>query len=283
MPLITDLNLAGRNLGTYGDYLQGQSALIATVAAAGGQVNIRGDFREQVFPVISRSALITPVAAETNKPSVDPAGTNARFDVLKWPEFTPIPEEDDANLDPADLVQTAIGGVVAILPQSFDDYYMKRIANGANVTEVVFNPTAGVASLKAVEDFFTDKTYGLTGGILTRKGSVELGYNVDGNNMRDDLRNTISAPTNVTNADFSLSGGSTNRVLGIYGPFDASRVVAAQGLMVDRMEQATVAAKGPENGFVNWRTQAAQGHGNAYSTQNDKTDTGDGFVVLTIA
>ena len=285
--LITTLNIQGTNRTTFADMLNAQSGMLPAIQAAGGVVNLNSDFRDQLIPVIVQDTLVTPIAAETNKPSVDPTGRNSRFNMLKWPRFTPITDEDDRNMDPADLVDTAVNSVAGIMPQSIDTYYLDEIVAGANVTEVIFNPANGWASLKGVWDVYTTGTTRLTAGVTTRLGAVELGFATDGENRRMDLTDGVGVPIGNSAAELTVPAGSggteNNKVLGVYGPWHASHVAAQNGVMVDRMPQASIAGKGPENGYVNWRTEARFGHGNAYSTDNAGAVDGTGFTILTMA
>ena len=281
MPLLNTVNIAGRNLPTVVDVHQADSALSALTSAAGGQVDTNADFREQVLPVIADTTTIVPIDEGADKTVADATVTTPKFSVKKWPNFRAITEETEANRDPASLAMDIVSSMAPRFPIGFDKWYLDQIVAGASVTEIVFDPTNGVSSLKSVLAEFTGTSYAADGFCMTRLGTNELGWNVDADKHRMDL--TQSTGINVEQTGAVLADLGVNSVLGVVGPYGQSALAVSAGMSVVRMAEATIDGKGPRNGYVNYRGQMAMGWGNAQATNENQTIDGAGFVVVTLA
>jgi len=281
MPLISSVNIAGRNQNTVVDVYRADSALATLTTAAGGIVDTGADFRTQTLPVIADTTDVVPVDEGANKTISDATVTTPKYNVKLWPLFRSVTEQYEENKDPADLAAETVGAMAPRFPIGFDKYYMDLIIAGASVTEVVFNPAAGVTSLKSVLAEFTTTSFAADGFALTRKGVNELGYNVDGQNLRNDLTQATGVTTATTGAVLANKG--VNSILGLIGPHGQSAISIASGMSMVRMAEATIDGKGPRNGYINYRGQMAMGWGNAQATNEDLTIDGAGWVVLTLA
>ena len=282
MPLLSSLDLAGRNVSIVNDIFVADSQVLNLTRAAGGDINTDADFREQVMTVIADETDIVPIGEGVPQPENDAAITNPRYDVQLWPTWRSVTEQTQRNTDPAALAAQTVQAVAPRFPISIDKYYMNLLIAGASVTEVVFDPANGVSSLKSVLAEFTTTSFGADGFAMTRLGVNELGFNIDGDKRRMDLTQATGINTGVTGAVLADKGA--NRILGVAGPWGQSSAGIASGVMMDVMPQVTLASgKGPQTGYVNHRAQAAIGWGNAQATNNDKSIDGAGFVVLTLA
>jgi len=281
MPLLNTVNIAGRNHTTVVDVFNADSALATLTAAAGGEVDNDADFREQVMSVTADTTDVVPIGEGADRTVADATVTTPKFDVQIWPLFRPITQQMENNRDPANLAMSIINSMAPRFPIGFDKYYLDQIVAGASVTEVVFNPAGGVASLKSVLANFTGTSYMADGFAMTRLGTNELGWNVDGDLHRMDL--TQSAGINTEQTGAVLADKGANSVLGVIGPFGQSSLANSAGVSVRRLDQATIDGKGPRNGYVNYEGQMAMGWGNAQATNENKTIDGAGFVVLTLA
>lgn len=281
MPLISSVNIAGRNQTTVVDVYRADSALASLTSAAGGIVDTGADFRTQTLPVIADTTDVVPVDEGAAKTVSDATVSTPKYNVKLWPLFRSVTEQYEANKDPVALAAETVASMAPRFPIGFDKYYMDLIIAGGSVTEVVFNPATGVASLKSVLAEFTSTSFAADGFVLTRQGVNELGYNVDGNNLRMDLTQATGINTATTGAVLAAKGA--NSVLGLIGPHGQSAISTAAGMSIVRMSEATISGKGPANGYVNYRGQMAMGWGNAQATNEDLTIDGAGWVVLTLA
>jgi hypothetical protein len=281
MPLISSVSIAGRNQTTVVDVFRADSAMATLTAAAGGIIDSDADFRTQTLPVIADTTNVVPVDEGEDKTISDATVTTPKYNVKMWPLFRAITEQYEANKDPAALAAETVGAMTPRFPIGLDKYYMDLIIAGASVTEVVYDPTAGVASIKSLLSNFTSTSFAADGFALTRRGVNELGFNVDGQKLRNDLTQATGLNTAVTGAVLANKGSNT--VLGLVGPHGQSAISIAAGMSVVRLAEAEIDGKGPRNGYVNYRGQMAMGWGNAQATNQDLTIDGAGWVVLTLA
>jgi hypothetical protein len=281
MPLISSVSIAGRNQTTVVDVYRADSALAALTQQAGGIIDADADFRTQTLPVIADTTNVVPVDEGADKTISDASVTTPKYNVKLWPLFRAVTEQYEANKDPAALAAETVNAMTPRFPIGFDKYYMDLIIAGGSVTEVVFDPAAGVASLKSLLSNFTTTSFAADGFALTRLGVNELGFNVDGQKLRNDLTQATGLNTAVTGA--ALANKGSNTVLGLVGPNGQSAISIAAGMSMIRMAEATIDGKGPRNGYVNYRGQMAMGFGNAQATNEDLTIDGAGWVVLTLA
>lgn len=281
MPLLNTVAIAGRNLNTVVDVFQADSAVTTLTAAAGGQVNTNSDFREQVLPVVRDTTDVVPIGEGVTQTKADATVATPKFAVQKWPVWRAVTQEVNANTDPASLAMDIVSSMAPRFPIGFDKYYTDQIVAGASVTEIVFNPAQGVASLKSVLAEFTTTSYAADGFLMTRLGTNELGWNVTGDLLRMDLTQATGLNTAQTGAVLAAKGA--NNVLGVIGPWGQSALAVSAGMSMTVHPDATIDGNGPENGYINHRGMMAMGWGNAQATTAAQAITGAGFVVLTLA
>ena len=282
MPLLNTVNIAGQNLTTVVDLFPEVSALASLTSQAGGQVDTNADFREQIIPVVRNTTKIVPVGEGVAQTVNTPTVTTPKFAVQKWPSWYAHTTEYARTKDPVSLVTETRDSIAPAFPRGFDEWYFDQIVAGASVTEIVFDPTNGVDSLKEVLGNFTTTTYGADGFAMTPLGMNELGWNVDADKHRMDLTQATGIPVEKTSSQLADLG--VNRVLGIVGPYGQSKLAISAGFEMQAMPQATNPdGNGPANGYYNFHAEMAMGWGNAQATTSPTVISGAGFVVLTLA
>jgi hypothetical protein len=284
--LISTLNTAGlngENLTTFVNVLQGRSALVAATQATGGEIHGDLDFRDHKFVIVEDNTLPTIVGENANKPVVDPTERIGSLNVVLWAKFRQISRQRERTTDPAGLVQAVVDSAAATFPTAYDVKYLGDIVKGANITTIEYDAANPVASMSALLAPYDATTFSPDAVILTRAGARKLGFAVT---TQGGLVNpggaaaAIGLPTFTTTATGAQLGDAgppvSTTLLAVVGPFGAGQHGNAFELAVERMPQATVNAKGPEQNIVNYLIEAAQGYANGVDYDN----TGRGFTIL---
>jgi hypothetical protein len=286
--LISTLNTAdlnGQNLRSFMGVLSGASGLVQATEATGGAIYPDVDFRDHKFVITEDSTLPTIVAENANKPVVDATMRVGSLNVSLWAKFRQISRQLELTQDPSDLVQSIVDSAAALFPTAYDVKYLGDIVKGANITTVEYDAANPVASLSSALAGFDSTFYSPDAIVLTRTGVRKLGLAVDtqgrlqasGRNFIESVTGLPSFVTKATGAQLGDAGPPiSTTLLAVIGPFGAGYHASALPLGVERMPQATVNAKGPEQNIVNYRIEAAMGYANGVDYDN----TGRGFTIL---
>lgn len=286
--LISTLNTAGLNgdnLATFMNVLDGESGLVQATRTAGGQIYDDVDFRDHKFTIVEDATLPTIVAENANKPVVDPTIRIGSLNVSLWAKFRQVSRQLELTRDPADLVQSIVDSAARMFPIAYDVKYLGDIVKGANITTVEYDAANSVASMSSFLAAFDSTTYPADGIVLTRAGARKLGFAVDTQGRLQGsgfggVAGTTGLPLSLTLATGTQLGDAgppvSTTLLAVAGPFGAGYHASAIELGVERMPQATVNGKGPEQNIVNYRIEAAMGYANGVDYDN----TGRGFVIL---
>ena len=282
---VNNIDILGSNLRTYNDLIQYRSALQAATAATGGQVLNGVDFREHSFNITNSGTMPSYVAPGAAKP-VDTATVGVgKLQVEFVAIFKQIGKDMEIGQDLNSLANTILSSAAPQFPKAFDQRFLGRIVAGANVTSVEFDATSAGSATQSLSNFvaaYDDTNYEADAVIWTAAGARKLGFTVDadgrviqGSGVSGGLGGLLGLPEFTTRGLTGTNLGSAT-LMGVVGPFGAGYVANAMGLMVERMEQATIDGVGPRENIVNYRLEAANGYANGVDYDN----TGRGFTIL---
>lgn len=273
--------LATAQLATFVNILTGQSAALQATQAAGGTVDMGADFRTYTMPIITAIPLPTKVAENANKPVVESTPATMSLTVDMWAQFHQMSRQLEATRAADSIVSGVLNAATGQFPIAYDIEVLGPMVAGAGNVDVEYDAANPIASISAMLAPYDGTVHGPDAVVLTRAGARKLGFALDGQNRLQTAGGAAALfgdiPVFITKATAAQLGGAAS-LMGVVGPFGAGHWASAESVSVERMPQATVNAKGPEQNIVNYRIESAFGYGNAIDRA--ATRTGVGFTTL---
>jgi hypothetical protein len=275
----TSGGLVNGQLASFANILTGESAALQATISAGGTVDMNADFRSYNMPVITMAGLPTKVGEAANKPVVDATPGQAIITIDMFAEFHQITRQMEATNSGAEIVSKILDAATGRFPLAYDLEVLAPMASGAGITPAVeYNAAAPIASISSWLAASDNTAYMANTVVLTKAGARKLNFALDtqGRLQSNTGAAGLLGDMNVHVTQLTGTQLGVPSLMGIIGPFSAGHWASALGVTIERMPQATVAAKGPEQNIVNYRVEGAFGYGNGV----DKINTGVGFTPL---